>query len=77
MPRLTPTQMVIMETIRDYGDPLSSFRGRAARGGAMRSLHSLERRGLVAHDPCSPYKLTEYGVKALSEEGPMSEVEDK
>jgi hypothetical protein len=45
--KLTPTQLQILRNIRDFDDPFKGFSGMAASGGAMRSLQSLFRKGLV------------------------------
>lgn len=68
--RLSPTQIQVMENIRDHGDPCFSFRS-VARGGAMASYWALLRRGLVASgefpEPWRPV-LTQAGIELLAKE---------
>ena len=65
--RLSRAQIKALIGVRDHGDPGWFVRGRAAHGGAVRTVMSLRKRGLIVFGD-SMWTLTASGVKALKEE---------
>jgi hypothetical protein len=65
--KLTATQVLVLRNIRDYGfHAATGFHGMSERGGAVKSVDSLRRRGLV-DGPHRNEHLTEEGEKVLAE----------
>ncbi len=60
----TPAQRRMLESVRDYGEPLAHLHGRSAHGGASGTLAVLRRRGWVTRG-VAPMTLTPAGETAL------------
>lgn len=64
--KLTRTQILVLRNIRDHGfHAATGFNGMSARGGAVKSVDSLRRRGLV-EGPHRGENLTEEGKEVLA-----------
>lgn len=64
--KLTPTQILVLRNIRDHGfHAATGFNGMSERGGAVKSVDSLRRRGLV-DGPHRSEHLTEDGKEVLA-----------
>lgn len=65
--KLSPSQLSMLESVRDTGDPWARIFGQAAHGGAAGTIASLQKRALLKHDG-TKWALTPEGTAALKVE---------